>query len=91
MKYLICYDIQEDKVRTKVFKLLKSCARRVQYSVFLGDFTDREAKALRQKLLSLTEESEQKMLMMAPLCKTCSAMIWKIGEYIDEPGCCIVA
>ena len=91
MKYIVCYDIQEDRIRSKVAKLLESHAMRIQYSVFLGDFTENEAKTLRQELLALTEGSEGRTLMMTPICASCSARMWKMGKYADEVGCCIVA
>lgn len=32
--YLICYDIEDDRERTRVARLLESYGQRVQYSVF---------------------------------------------------------
>ena len=91
MKYLVCYDIQENRIRNKVAKLLESHAMRIQYSVFLGDFTENEAKALRQELLAITEKSEERTLMMTPICGNCSARMWQVGKHAEEVGCCIVA
>lgn len=91
MKYLVCYDIQENRIRNKVAKLLESHAIRIQYSVFLGDFTENEAKALRQELLAITENSEERTLMMTPICANCSARMWQVGKYKEETRCCIVA
>lgn len=34
MRHLICYDIEEDKVRARLVKLLEAYGVRIQYSVF---------------------------------------------------------
>ena len=34
LTYLICYDIEDDRDRARVAKLLERCGQRVQYSVF---------------------------------------------------------
>ena len=40
MRYLICYDISDDKVRRSVVKYLEQRAWRVQYSVFSCEMTE---------------------------------------------------
>ena len=57
MKYLICYDIAEQRIRQRVIKVLERRARRLQYSVFVGDFKECEYKALREQLLEITADS----------------------------------
>ena len=41
MKYIICYDIKEDRVRARVVKYLEARALRVQYSVWFRRQTRR--------------------------------------------------
>ena len=40
MKYLICYDIAEQRIRQRVVKVLERRAHRLQYSVFVGEFKE---------------------------------------------------
>ncbi|WP_054952021.1 CRISPR-associated endonuclease Cas2 [Flaviflexus massiliensis] len=47
-RYLITYDIPDDKRRTRISKLLKSYGERMQFSVFLIDLH-------RTALVELTE------------------------------------
>ena len=92
MKYIICYDILEERIRRKAAKLLESKAYRVQYSVFIGDLSEFEARALREELLAVTEASEKRLLLMAPLCAACEAKAWRVGTPLeDAAGACIVA
>lgn len=91
MKYLICYDIQETKLRNKVATLLESHAMRVQYNVFIGEFSDKEAAALRQELLDLTEVAEKRMLLIVPLCEHCVGRIWQAGKLLEDKKSCIIA
>ena len=39
MKYIIAYDIPETKIRSKIAKYLEGVAYRIQFSVFMGDFS----------------------------------------------------
>jgi len=92
MKYIICYDIPEERIRRKAAKLLESKAYRVQYSVFIGDLSEFEARALREELLAVTEASEKRLLLMAPICAACEAKSWHVGTPLeDTAGACIVA
>src|SRR5690606_2556717 len=34
VKRVVCYDVVDDRMRNRIFKLLKDYGRRVQYSVF---------------------------------------------------------
>ena len=44
MRYLICYDIKDDKRRKKVADLLEEVAFRIQESVFVGEFAAQDLK-----------------------------------------------
>ena len=91
MKYIICYDIAEQKLRTKVAKLLEAKAHRQQYSVFVGDFSEKEIRRLRAEMLFITEDSEHTLLFIAPICSSCASKIWMAGDPAEEEQCCIIA
>jgi CRISPR-associated protein Cas2 len=50
MLYIITYDIPDDRCRTKVAKILEGYGKRVQYSVFECDISDKLLKELKSKL-----------------------------------------
>nr|WP_304151687.1 CRISPR-associated endonuclease Cas2 [Mitsuokella multacida] len=92
MKYLICYDIAEQRIRQRVVKLLERRAHRLQYSVFVGDFKECEYKALREQLLEITADSERRLLLIVPMCAVCEAKTWMAGRPMEESNlsCLIV-
>ena len=63
-RYVISYDIADDKRRTRVFELLLGNGDHVQYSVFLSDLSQRELIVLRDKLLEIINEREDQILII---------------------------
>ena len=49
-RYLVAYDISDDKRRTSVFKTLMDNGDHVQFSVFLCDLNDKELAELKGRL-----------------------------------------
>lgn len=80
MFWLICYDIVDDKRRTKVEKLLKGLGVRVQKSVFecshLGE----------RRLLTLMDDVDRRIdqtedtVRYYPLCKSCLEKVEWTGQ-----------
>ena len=58
MRYVICYDIADDRRRGKVAKLLEGLGRRVQKSVFECDLTHRRLQAVMKIISNLMEEDD---------------------------------
>lgn len=57
--YLICFDIQDDKVRAKLSRLLEKYGLRVQGSVFECSFKTPDRKlALEHKIKTLLKKSK---------------------------------
>ena len=50
MRWLICYDITDEKRLQRVHRYLSGHALMVQYSVYLGDFTDAELAEIMEGL-----------------------------------------
>ena len=90
MQYLICYDIGEDKIRTRVMKYLSSFAWRVQYSVFSCENTEKRMLRVKRRLLELTATSEKCMILIVPLCSACQGKIWQKGAPIENAPQCII-
>jgi CRISPR-associated protein Cas2 len=62
-KYLICYDIEENKVRKKFFDGMKDLGLiPIQKSVFYGDLNNAEFNALKRLATELLDETKDKCL-----------------------------
>lgn len=58
MFYLVCFDISDDRVRTRVAKALKGFGHRVQKSVFeCPDLTEKQLLKLKDRLEGLIDET----------------------------------
>ena len=78
MRLIISYDIVDDKRRTILAKRLLDFAKRVQYSVFEGDLTDEQIKAMLKKILPYINEKEDS-LRVYKLCQKCVDNIKSFG------------
>lgn len=82
MLYLVTYDIQDNKLRTKVAKvLIKNGLERIQYSVFMGDLTDTYKNFILDKVKSLTKEAAEYSVLFIPLHKDMLFDITEISEH----------
>lgn len=91
MKCLICYDISENRIRNKVARYLESLAVRVEYSVFLCDLAPKKLAAVRGKLLMMTVKSENRRLLMVPICADCEKEMWLEGAPVEKEDLCVIA
>lgn len=71
--YLISYDIEADRLRNKIAKTLEGYGRRVQYSVFECDLTDKRYRELYQKLSAITKDLKDGDICFYYICKNCQA------------------
>lgn len=90
MRYLICYDIAETKIRTRVAKYLENFAFRIQYSVFMCENTEKGIIEVNTRLVALTRTSSKKMILIVPLCKNCERRMLTIGTAIENASYCII-
>ncbi|MBA3707734.1 MAG: CRISPR-associated endonuclease Cas2 [Planctomycetes bacterium] len=63
-RYLVTYDIADDKRRTVTFNTLKDFGEHLQYSVFLCDLNDRERIRLRGLLGEAVNHREDQILIV---------------------------
>lgn len=63
-RFVICYDVADDKRRSRIFQLLLGYGDHIQYSVFLADLTRRELIVLRTKLRDLLHEGDDQCLLV---------------------------
>ena len=78
MRVIISYDIIDDKRRTKLAKKLCDFGKRVQYSVFEADLTQKQIKQMLNKILPLINKEEDS-LRIYKLCADCASQIESYG------------
>jgi CRISPR-associated protein Cas2 len=63
-RYLIAYDISDDKPRTRAYNTLGDFGDAVQFSVFFADLTASELVVLRGRLRELIDERTDQVLLV---------------------------
>lgn len=84
MRYLICYDIPDDKVRDNIVNYLERFAWRVQYSVFNCRLDKAQAVLVWKNLSAIAAESKGSSVLMVPLCKSCEKNLWLSAKPLEE-------
>ncbi len=84
MKYIICYDIKENKIRSRLVKYLEGQAFRIQYSVFSCDCSSEKITDIRNQLLDITKSAKRPLLLIVPVCHTCAKSMWMYGTPLEE-------
>lgn len=62
-RYLVAYDIKDDKRRTKVAAHLQSYGNRIQYSVFILDIRPSKIVRVESELRSKIDSKEDRILI----------------------------
>lgn len=83
LRYVVCYDIPDNKRRTRVAKCLDGYGDRVQLSVFEALLDHVLIERLIGRLMDLIDEDEDRVRIYA-LCSTCTDKTRKLG--IRDPG-----
>ena len=78
--YIVSYDISSDRLRNKIAKLLEGYGRRVQYSVFECEISEKHFQRLRNELSNHLTGSEDAGIRIYYLCGKCEKKIQVIGE-----------
>ncbi len=79
MRYVIAYDITDDRRRARVAKRLESVAERVQGSVFEADLNDKALTRLLEQLDKLIDK-ELDGVRVYRLCGECAGVIKIVGQ-----------
>ena len=90
MKYIICYDIKEDNIRSHVVSYLEDRAFRIQFSVFSCKCDSKEIYHIWQELQRITDSATNPLLMIIPVCKSCEKDILMHGQPLEEDRSFIV-
>lgn len=84
MRYLICYDIPDDKTRDNIVYYLERFAWRVQYSVFSCRLDKAQATLVWRDLLAIAATSKGSSVLMTPLCKSCEKNLQLSAKPLEE-------
>jgi CRISPR-associated protein Cas2 len=63
-RYLVAYDIRDDRRLRNVAGCMEGYGTRVQYSVFVSDLSDRELILMRGHLENLMKHSEDSVMIV---------------------------
>ena len=84
MRYLICYDIPDDKTRDNIVNYLERFAWRVQYSVFSCRLETAQAARVWKDLSAIAAATEGNSILMVPLCKSCEKNLQLSTKPLEE-------
>lgn len=84
-EYIICYDITNNKLRTKIEKMLKNYGIRIQYSIFdckISPEVYKNELNLKLKALSKNEKfiKESDSILIFNLCGSCYKKVRAYGN-----------
>jgi CRISPR-associated protein Cas2 len=63
-RYLVAYDIRDDKRLRGIAVCMEGYGTRIQYSVFVGDLSSRELVLMRRDLMTLMNQSEDSVMII---------------------------
>jgi CRISPR-associated protein Cas2 len=90
--HLVVYDIEDDRVRSRVASLLEGYGRRVQESVFECRLKGREVEELTVRLQRVLQRPENGEIRIYRLCSDCMEASFGIGQIkaVDTDSCYII-
>ena len=82
MKYVVCYDVSDDGIRTRVSKVLEGLGERVQESVFECRLTDGQRAEALTALASALEDTKNGNIRVYRTCERCEEAALGIGSIV---------
>jgi len=79
MYMVISYDIEDDKRRTRIHRILKNFGQWVQYSLFECQLTRAQYLYLRHHLDEVVRKTQRDNLRFYFLCEDCQRKVERIG------------
>ncbi len=84
MRYIVCYDISDDRRREHVSSVLLDYGRRIQESVFVADLDGELATKMREHLRRVIDLVADRVHIFR-LCVECSAKTESLGASAELP------
>ena len=87
MKYLVCYDIADDKRRRRLAVILEGYGDRIQYSIFEAVLTESLYARMMEDIEEIIDPDEDRVSIVG-LCTSCDARRVHLGlaELVERPG-----
>ncbi len=86
IRYVITYDVEDDRLRNRIAKVLEGTGFRVQKSVFECMLDGRELDRLVRRLGRLVEGSTGADVRVYRVCASCFAASFGLGEVEEGTG-----
>ncbi len=83
-KWIVAYDIPDDRRRRRLAAALENFGDRVQYSVFEVITEGDEADLIRTRVEEIID-SDEDSVRFYPLCELCAGKVVVVGVGRDEP------
>ena len=83
MRYVICYDITNARLRRQIVKVCEAYAQRAQYSVFEGNLNTERFQRMMQQLKKEMQSPDRDpgdSIRIYPLCAACSSKTDVLGR-----------
>ena len=90
MYIVISYDIENDKRRTRIHRILKNFAQWVQYSVFECNLPRAQYLMLRHRLDDAIDKTKGDSVRLYFLCEDCQKKVERIGGEAPRQGGTII-
>ena len=84
MRYVIAYDIVNDRRRTHAAHIALAYGARVQDSVYEAELEDAALATLLARLSAVLQAEEDSLHVYA-LCKACSVRARRLGSHPEDP------
>ncbi len=84
MRYIVCYDITDDRRREHLSTILLDFGQRIQESVFVADLDEELAGKMRERVKNVLDVTLDR-LQIFPLCAACSSKAVSMGAGAELP------
>lgn len=85
-RVVIAYDVPDARRRRRLARAIVGRTPRIQQSVYEGDLTAEELRALAHELRRLADAADDRVLI-APLCRRCAAQrLWVGADHLRAPS-----
>ena len=91
-RYLVAYDVSDDKRRTGIFKTLMANGDHLQFSVFLCDLSDMELARLKGQLTEYVNQRQDQVIFLdlGPAESGICSRLECLGQAYSPPSRCMV-
>jgi len=86
MRYVVAYDIGDDKIRLKIAQLLQAHGERVQESVFECRLSPDEMDRVSRRVMELLRGIDEGEVRFYRLCAACLQQSFAIGRDVATPA-----